>query len=185
MDPRPQPLRRHIAFLRAINVGGHTVKMDRLRELFEEIGLLDVSTFIASGNAAFEASGEAADLERRIEEHLERSLGYEVATFLRSPGELAAVAEHEPFPPGEEFFAVSVAFLKAPPGEEARERVMGLRSEVDEFHVRGREVYWGCRIRTSDSKFSGAALDRALGGPVTIRNATTVRKLAAKHPAAR
>jgi len=30
---------RLIAFLRAINVGGHTVKMDRLRQLFEELGL--------------------------------------------------------------------------------------------------------------------------------------------------
>ena len=29
---------RMIAFLRAINVGGHTVKMDRLRTLFEEMG---------------------------------------------------------------------------------------------------------------------------------------------------
>ena len=42
---------RYIAFLRAINVGGHTVKMDQLRALFEELGLSNVETFIASGNA--------------------------------------------------------------------------------------------------------------------------------------
>jgi len=29
---------KRIAFLRAINVGGHTVKMDHLRGLFEALG---------------------------------------------------------------------------------------------------------------------------------------------------
>lgn len=184
MDPQPSPLRRHIAFLRAINVGGHTVKMDRLRALFEEIGMVDVSTHIASGNVIFEASGEAEALEERIEAHLERSLGFPVATFLRSPEELAAVAERRPFPEAEEGHGLYVAFLKAPPDPEAAEKLMGLRTEVDDFRVHGREVYWLCRVRSSDSKFSGAALERALRAPATMRNATTVRKLAAKYPAA-
>ena len=41
---------KYVALLRAINVGGHTVKMDRLRRLFEELGFKNVETFIASGN---------------------------------------------------------------------------------------------------------------------------------------
>ncbi|HXW01123.1 MAG TPA: DUF1697 domain-containing protein, partial [Anaerolineae bacterium] len=48
-------LPKYIAFLRAINVGGHTVKMDYLRRLFEEMGFSKVETFIASGNVIFEA----------------------------------------------------------------------------------------------------------------------------------
>jgi uncharacterized protein (DUF1697 family) len=43
------PPTRYAAFLRAINVGGHVVKMDRLRALFEAVPLARVSTFIASG----------------------------------------------------------------------------------------------------------------------------------------
>lgn len=39
---------KHIAFLRAINVGGHTVKMDHLRNIFESLGFSNVETFIAS-----------------------------------------------------------------------------------------------------------------------------------------
>ena len=62
---------RYVAFLRAINVGGHTVKMERLRELFAELGLANVETFIASGNVIFDApSGDAGALERQIEQHL-------------------------------------------------------------------------------------------------------------------
>ena len=90
---------RYIAFLRAINVGGRTVKMDRLRELFEAMKFTDVSTFIASGNVVFNAPGkDPVVLETRIEKHLQQSLGYEVATFLRTPSELATMATFEPFP---------------------------------------------------------------------------------------
>src|SRR3990170_352332 len=45
---------RFIAFLRAINVGGHTVKMDQLRQLFESLGFSGIETFIASGNVVFD-----------------------------------------------------------------------------------------------------------------------------------
>ena len=50
---------RHIAFLRAINVGGHTVTMDRLRQLFTGLGLKDVETFIASGNVIFSSAARS------------------------------------------------------------------------------------------------------------------------------
>src|SRR5574341_496448 len=48
-DRKVVTMRRYIAFLRAINVGGHTVTMDRLRQLFEAMGFGGVETFIASG----------------------------------------------------------------------------------------------------------------------------------------
>ena len=43
------PMTRYIAFLRAINVGGHTVKMDHLRQLFESLGFSEGETFLARG----------------------------------------------------------------------------------------------------------------------------------------
>jgi uncharacterized protein (DUF1697 family) len=45
----------YVALLRGINVGGHVVRMDRLRALFAEAGLSGVQTFIASGNVLFSA----------------------------------------------------------------------------------------------------------------------------------
>src|SRR5687768_4657369 len=93
---------RYIAFLRAINVGGHTVKMDRLRQLFEELGFANVETFIASGNVIFETrSTKMPALEKKIERHLHAALGYEVTTFIRTPAELTAVAALQPFAPGD------------------------------------------------------------------------------------
>ncbi|MEP6992487.1 MAG: DUF1697 domain-containing protein [bacterium] len=174
---------RYVAFLRAINVGGHTVKMDRLRTLFEELGLAEVETFIASGNVLFDAvTTSPAALEARIERHLGSALGYEVPTYLRPHASLADVARQHPFEHFErDGHALSIGFLKAPGDEALRTRLAALETDYDAFHVHDRHAYWLCRGRmTSASKVWGAPLDRALGTPATFRNVTTVRKLAAR-----
>jgi uncharacterized protein (DUF1697 family) len=172
----------YIAFLRAINVGGRTVKMDRLRGLFEQLGYADVETFIASGNVIFRSSTEdTRALEQQIEAHLAASLGYQVATFVRSAAELADIAAYAPFPADEmESNTLYVGFLQGTLGGEALGKLAALRTPLDEFHVHGRALYWLCRTTISQSKVSGAQIERALGMPTTLRNVTTVRKLAAK-----
>lgn len=178
-------MQRYIAFLRAINVGGHNVTMEQLRALISALGFARVETFIASGNVIFEsAHDDPADLERRIERHLHESLGYEVATFIRTPAEVAAVARYQPFAPpaeGPAAQALSVAFLPVPPPGEALERLAAFRTEIDDLHIHEREVYWLRRTRISESTFSGALLEKTLGMPATMRNITTVRRLAAKY----
>ncbi|MGV3719956.1 MAG: DUF1697 domain-containing protein [Actinomycetota bacterium] len=179
---------RYFAFLRGINVGGHRVKMERLRELFEEVGGENVSTFIASGNVIFDAeSTDETALERRVEQHLHAALGYEAATFLRSLDELKTILAFEAFPAAElekEGHTLFVLFLRGSLPQAAAEAVEALRTERDEFRVQGREIYWLCRGRTVDSLVSGAELGRAAGkAECTSRNITTLRKLVAKYSA--
>jgi uncharacterized protein (DUF1697 family) len=178
---------RRVAFLRAINVGGHVVKMDRLRALFEALKLRNVETMIASGNVLFDAprSGTPEALEQRIERHLTKSLGYEVATFLRSPDELAAIVAREPFAPDASPHTIYVAFLKTTPAPDAQRRLLGFNSDGNELSVTGREVYWKVRTSVSELTFSGATLEKTLGMPATLRNITTVRKLGVKCAPAR
>ena len=173
---------RYVALLRAINVGGHVVKMDRLRALFEELGCTDVETVIASGNVLFSSSARNAPaLEGKIERHLASALGYEVTTFVRTPGEMQAVVAFDPFPGlVEEGHTLSVAFLKQHPGEQVAERLHGMRTDYDELRVHGRELYWLARGRMSDSTIWRTPMEKVLAGPATSRNVTTVRKLAAK-----
>ena len=66
-----------IAFLRAVNVGGRTVQMSRLVEVFGGLGYEGVWTHINSGNVVFEATGDRAALERTIEGALESTFGFE------------------------------------------------------------------------------------------------------------
>lgn len=174
---------RYIALLRAINVGGRVVKMDALRRVFESLSLANVQTFIASGNVIFESdSAREAALERAIEARLQATLGYPVLTFLRTRAEMIAAAAHAPFGERvEDGASVYVAFLKAPPDRTARQKVHALSSDLDAFDVHAREVYWLRRHYKARAGEPPPPFDRALGAPVTTRNITTVRKLAAKY----
>jgi uncharacterized protein (DUF1697 family) len=176
---------RYIAFLRAINVAPRTVKMDRLRAIFEEMGFGDVETFIASGNVVFTAPAQdTRALEQRIEAGLKKALGYEVETFLRTPAELDAITRYRPFGDDADGHTVYVNFLYEPLEKDAVERLEGLRTEVDEFHVHGREYYWLARKKLSESLVTGPQMAKAIGKvPSTNRNITTVQKLASKYPA--
>jgi uncharacterized protein (DUF1697 family) len=175
-----------VAFLRAINVGGHVVKMDELRRLFEQLGFRNVETFIASGNVIFEAkSADTAALQKKIEAHLQKSLGYEVRTFIRTETEVAKIAAYAPFKPPQVKAAAAgaycVGFLEGPLKPDAVKAVMALKTADDEFHVNGRELYWLSKKRQGESLFSNALLEKTLKARSTFRGMNTVVKLAAKH----
>ena len=177
---------RYIAFLRAINVGGHTVKMDELRRLFVGFGFTEVETFIASGNVIFAAAEQPrAEMEARIADGLRAALGYPVATFIRTDAELARIATHQPFAPDAlaTAQALNIALLAQPLDQAATQKVLTLKTEIDDFAVHGREVYWLCRRKQSESTFSNVVFEKKLGVQATFRSASTVRKLAAKYAA--
>lgn len=159
--------------------------MEVLRQIFESLGYSNVETFIASGNVIFESPvKEPATLEQQIEAELKKSLGYEVKTLIRTPQEIAEVAKYQPFPaeeietPGHSLY---VAFLANKPEAEHIEKLLELQSEIEVFHVHGREMYWLCRVKSSESKFTNNRLEKLLKMAATMRNITTVKKMVAKY----
>ena len=176
---------KFIAFLRAINVGGHNVKMETLIALFIELGLTNVETFIASGNVIFESkTRNVKTLETNIANHLHKSLGYEVATFIRTVAEVHAVAVYKPFSEVEmtAAAALNVGFLSEPLSAEATKILMTYRNDMDDLHVHDREVYWLCRMKQTDSPFAKKGFEKIVKTRATFRGVNTVRKLAAKYP---
>jgi uncharacterized protein (DUF1697 family) len=175
---------RFIAFLRAINVGGHVVTMAELRALFEALGFKGVETFIASGNVIFESrSTDSGAMERRIADHLLKVLGYGVETFVRTDAEVSAIAQYKPFKESQvqSAGAFCVGFLAEPLTAEGRKSLMALKTDIDDFHVNGREVYWLCRKRQSESTFSNVRFEKLTKARVTFRGVNTVAKLATKY----
>lgn len=177
---------RYVAFLRGINVGGHTVKMPRLRALFVAMGFDMVESFIASGNVIFRsATGDGATIEATIEAALHDALGYAVPTHVRNAAHVHAIAHYDAFP-GHDWADTDsqyVVFLRDEPSASVRRAVRGLESELDRLHVHGRELYWLCRTRLTESPLQAGALAKVLGEPGTSRNMNTVRRLAAKYAA--
>jgi len=107
-----------------------------------------------------------------------------VATFIRSTGELVGIAAFEPFTSAELKAGgdtLYIGFLEDSPTKEAIEKLLSLTSEVDDFQCSGREFFWLCRKSFSESSFSGTLLERIIGMRATLRNSTTVRKIALKY----
>lgn len=176
---------KYVAFLRAINVGGHTVKMDHLRSLFPSMGFANVETFIASGNVIFDSqSKNTTALEKKIENQLQQALGYEVKTFIRTPQALASVIANSGFRRSEleqEGNIFYVGFLSEIPTPAAVKKLDTLADEINDLRVKESEVYWLRRTGIGESVYSGNLIEKTLKVPVTFRNLTTVKKIAAKY----
>ena len=168
---------RYVAFLRAINVGGHLVKMTDLRSYIEELGFSNVSTFIASGQVVFETrSTDRGKLEAKIEEHLRARLGYDVATFIRTLDELEQIGQFA----RDDGVTLYVALTREQPTKAAVQKLSSYNNDIDELVVHGREVYWYARKKMSESRFTGALLEKAIGMPATLRNVNTIHRIVAK-----
>ncbi|HKR59857.1 MAG TPA: DUF1697 domain-containing protein [Pyrinomonadaceae bacterium] len=179
---------KYVAFLRAINVGGHLVKMDYLRTLFEALGFSKVETFIASGNVIFDSSSKKPEsLEKKIEQHLLKQLGYPVETFLRTVPEVAMIAQAQPFSAKElnrDGNTLYVGFLAAVPSAASQQELASCANNMNDFAVIKREVFWLCRaVKFSETDFSGARLEKILKLKTTLRNINTAKRIAAKYSA--
>ncbi|MEP6781990.1 MAG: DUF1697 domain-containing protein [Gemmatimonadaceae bacterium] len=176
---------RCIAFLRALNVGGHTVKMTQLKSIFDSLGYSDVETFIASGNVIFNTKGTPSSaMALKIESRLKEELGYEVETFLRTDAEVAALSQLVAFSPEEVESAhmVYFGFLRAPLNAAAKEALEAFNTANEVFRHSGKEIHFLTRISMADSKFSNVKFERQLGVPTTFRNINTIARLAKKYP---
>ncbi|MDP2363667.1 MAG: DUF1697 domain-containing protein [Ignavibacteria bacterium] len=175
----------YIAFLRAINVGSHTVKMDFLKKLFEKMGFTNVETFIASGNVFFETKiKDMGSIKKKIEKELQAELGYQVATFIRTTSMLKEIFEYKAFRESDlknEQNSLYIGFLENQPDKDSQKKVLTLSDEANEFYLNNKELYWLCGKNFSDSGISGKTLEKALGMETTIRNSTTIRKIVLKY----
>lgn len=173
---------RYVAFLRAINVGGHTVPMGRLVELFEALELDDITTFIASGNVLFTSRARPALLERQIDKHLHAELGYPAEAFVRTIPDLQLILKQDPFPKAAvaRAHALMIGFLREAPAPGVQEVIEGLSGPTDLLAIRGRELHWLRPVQESDPRLA-KRLERALDGPMTVRNVNTVRRIVEKY----
>jgi uncharacterized protein (DUF1697 family) len=168
---------QRVAFLRAVNVGRRTVKMDRLRAAVESLGYEGVFTYINSGNVGFAATGGRDTLERKLENTFEAEFGFEVTTFVRSAAELrrAVAAEPSTVAAGDTYF---VTFLKRPPTAAGKRALEALSNDFDTLVVRGRDVHWRMRGKSTDSSLATKDWETIIGRHTsTSRNVTMLRKL--------
>lgn len=89
---------QYVALLRGIGPGNPNMRNEKLREVFENLGLQNVQTVISSGNVLFETdSKDVKSFEDTIEEALFHHLGFHSTTIIRSQGQLQKLVDSNPF----------------------------------------------------------------------------------------
>ena len=78
--------------------------------------------------------------------------------------------------------AYHVGFSGDQASPEVEKRIAALSTKDNDLRAKGRETYWVIRTRFSDSKLTGALIERSLGTKATFRNINTVRRLIAWYP---
>lgn len=91
-------MKTYIAFLRGINVGGNTIlPMSELKSLCTGIGLINVRTYIQSGNVIFESELSEKVLTHNLEQVLQTSKQKHIPVVIRTVKELESVISGNPF----------------------------------------------------------------------------------------
>jgi uncharacterized protein (DUF1697 family) len=172
---------RFVAFLRAVNVGRRTVAMAIARKALEELRFDEVGSYVNSGNLLFTAAGKAADHETAIRSKLEGVFGFELTTFVRTAAQVTSLASQKPFgniAPGHTHFAL---LPLTPLTAKERAAVEALSNDHDEVVVRGRDVHWLIRSKSTETTLGPKAWKEALPtNPTTARNTTMLTKLTEK-----
>lgn len=169
-----------IALFRAINVGGHAViKMSELKIMFEQMGFIDVSTYIQTGNVVF-SSGEAdkKKIEGQIEKKFKSATGHESKIFILTNDKLIKAASHNPFEPEKHANEqlCHLMFLSGKPDSAHIKELMKLEGREYRFHVHDDVMYYAY-----DKKFAGKRrfidFEKVLGVKGTSRSWKVVDKL--------
>ncbi|MFM2293681.1 MAG: hypothetical protein RLZZ350_94 [Verrucomicrobiota bacterium] len=172
----------YIAMLRGINVSGQKlIKMERLRAVLAELGLVDVQTYIQSGNVVFKTAKQSADaLAKKIADKILRDFGFPVPALIRTADEMAAVVAANPFlkTASADESKLHVTFLSNQAPAAAEKTLAGLATKSEWFHVCSREIYLCFPAGYGSTKLSNAAIEKKLSVQATTRNWKTVNVLA-------
>jgi uncharacterized protein (DUF1697 family) len=172
---------RYVALLRGINVTGkNKIAMNELRALAESMGLLQIGTYIQSGNLVFESDLKATQLERDLETTIEQQFGLTIPVIVRSRTQWMHYASGSAYPKAESARPnmLLLALCKKPLLMTAADELI-TRATLGERATALKDGLWiDFPHGSGRSKLTPSILDRVCGAPVTTRNFNTVTKIA-------
>ncbi len=171
-------MKKFVALLRGINVGGHKkIKMADLRVLLEENGLSNVSTYIQSGNVLFRSAQNRSELEKLIAQSILNQYGFEVPVIVRPASAFAKLISGNPIS-GATPNHLSVMLLQSKPPRTKVDSIPDLESGDDQYVVIKDAIYIHCPNGIARSKLTIGFFEKHLGTTATARNWKSINKLA-------
>ena len=168
-----------ILLMRGINVGGKNIlPMKTLRELIEELGGEQVSTYIQSGNAVFRhTESDASALASKVRASVQTRCSFEPAVLLLAVKEFEQAIGNNPFDAEtKDPKTVHLWFLSEAPKNPDLDGMASIRSASERFELIDDVFYLHAPDGIGRSKLA-AKVERLLGVDATARNWRTASKI--------
>lgn len=172
----------YISILRGINVSGQRkILMTDLKEIYEQLNLKAVSTYIQSGNVLFKTEQKLTiqQLVGNIEQAIQKKYTFEVPVLIRTFTEMKKVLENNPFlkEPTIDIEKLYVTFIKEMPDRSNSEILKDIDFSPDWFIRIEREIFLYCPGGYGNTKLTNNLFERKMKTNATTRNWKTVKKL--------
>jgi len=174
-------MRKYVALLRGVNVGGkNKLSMKDLKVAFEGRGFLNVRTYINSGNVIFSSgSADVSALKSECENVIRENFGLDIAVAVICASDfICAVGHAPPWWNADEETKHNAIFVIAPTTADTVLSDIGqTKPEYEKIGSFGPVIFWSAPLKT----FSRTRLSKVVGtgvyNDVTIRNANTALKI--------
>lgn len=172
-------MNKYAIFLRGVTpTGKNRVPMTDLRAALSNAGLLDVQTYIQSGNVLARSALDQLSVQTLVHEVIAREIGADIAVIVRTHGQLKRVMEGNPFP-SSAASRTYFSLLAAPPAAELAEDLSRLDFSPESIKVVNDTIYTLYATKLSDSKFNNNYFERKLKVAATTRNFNTMSRCVA------
>ena len=174
-------MKRYIALLRGVNVGGkNKISMAELKQGFEALGCEEVRTHLNSGNVIF--SGEEDEMAGRIQAMIRERFGLDVPVLVISKEWLADMLRNAPdwWDTGDkEIYDNLILILPDASAEALAEKIGEPTEGLEQVCVRESAIFWSFdRKSYAKCNWWKKSASPGIGEWITIRTANTVKKLA-------
>ncbi|MDJ0321730.1 DUF1697 domain-containing protein [Pseudarthrobacter sp. PS3-L1] len=88
----------YAVFLRGVNVGGVTIKMNELKDALEAAGFANTKTLLVSGNVVLSSNKDAAAVKVSVEGCLRNSFGYDAWVVVLTAERVIQLIADCPYP---------------------------------------------------------------------------------------
>jgi uncharacterized protein (DUF1697 family) len=168
---------KYVALLRGINVGGnHTVKMDKLKKLFESADCSNVSTYINSGNVLFETKLKKREICERLETIFKENFDFDIPTLVKTTREMSAISKSIPSEwKNDNVEKSDIAYL-FPEIDNAKilDELPVKKQFVDIRYVKG-AVFWNVKRKNYNKSNLNKIISSKCYKYMTVRNINTAR----------
>lgn len=175
-------MEKYVALLRGINISGkNKISMAELKLVFQKLGLLDVVTYINSGNVIFSSDTENKDdLIVKIKAAIMDNFKLDIPVTVVSKKELIDIIKNAPKWWGtndKEIYDNTIFMISPTTVEEVYEAIGDPKLEYEKVDKYNNVIFWSANLKNfSKTKWSKIA-SSSVNNKVTIRNANTVKKL--------